>query len=184
MARLDPGRLFASRRSILRKLFGVSALVLLAGSLGGCSLVRDGVSLSKGNVGTQEDAASALVLEDLGPQKLAQGSCALFLWQRVQTKPMIFFARLNESEGRVRYQGKVVTLHFAEGSALDATDDVTSLHFVAEGAPFSGELTLALRAMPQNKTIGAEGLLRLTGDDGWSAALPVAGMIGCQTDKP
>lgn len=116
----------------------------------------------------------------LPAQTLEDGTCGLFLWLRRDDAPLIFFQRSDVSDALMILDGVVQSLprqtaenpiafNFFETQTFENTMFSLSVKVKAE----------AVRSIRQGVKIET-GTISITTDDGWSASLPVAGVIGCK----
>ncbi|TNE66115.1 MAG: hypothetical protein EP335_03935 [Alphaproteobacteria bacterium] len=115
----------------------------------------------------------------LPPQRLDKGKCGLFLWLKRPDAPLVFFQR-SDGVASVALDGKVQSPHRTEKSA-----PITMQYF--EDQTFrQADMTIKVTVQPESLRSLQQGLKLPTGsmsvatDAGWSAVLPVAGVIGCK----
>ena len=119
-------------------------------------------------------------LSALPGQQLAAGECGLFLWLKRDDAPLVLFQRSKSDEARMIIDGKVTAL---KRTSLDGP---IGLSFFEKQDFTAGDMTFSLRIQAErdkNLQQGLKvpaGILSMASADGWSAALPVAGAIGCQ----
>ncbi len=124
-------------------------------------------------------ALSALPeLGELPPQKLARGSCALFLWDRASARRFAMWpvggALLLAEAGTTR------TLPLVPGSATGTAAFGITPRARFESGGESVALDLRLESAPGAASATVQdGLLTRTLSDGTAVVLPVAGIIGC-----
>lgn len=112
-------------------------------------------------------------------QQIPAGQCGLFLWAKRQDTPLVFFQR-SSGETFMHFDAQVVGL-----TRTSATNQIAMQFFRSQ--TFSvADLTIKIDLNPEQVRSLQQGLkipsgsMTITTDDGWSAAIPVAGAIGCQ----
>lgn len=122
-------------------------------------------------------AASPLGLDELPPQPLAKGSCALFLWDRASQQRVVM-ATAAPAQILVMRGGKPVLL-----SRSGATGTAV-LGFAphAEYGDGAGQIAIDITITPAEGGGGVvrDGAITVTTGDGSSIVAPVAGIIGCR----
>lgn len=165
---------------LLRSLTIVSLLLLA-----GCAALRTGEEQAPE---AESPAAAAPLGADevlsrltaLPAQELQAGSCGLFLWLRREDLPLIFFQRSNENAASMVLDGTQQTL------PRTSVGQLIAFNFYDEQAFANDSFELRVRIIPEASRSIRQGIkvetgsLSITADDGWSASLPVAGLIGCQ----
>lgn len=121
-----------------------------------------------------------VTLEELPPQRLEKGQCALVLWSRTP-KPERLVMALNEpAVARVQIAGQIVELPQVERDGRQ-----TYGHFPNQRYADS-RLSITLRVIfdGQENLVGGsvarDGALEIVDNKGWSAAIPVGGLVACQ----
>lgn len=118
-------------------------------------------------------------LGKLPSQQLGANECGLFLWLRREDVPLVFFQR---SDGRA-YMALDGVVRMLERTAADQSVVLQYYRNQVFSAP---GLSVSLSIVPEASPSLQQGLkvpngnISIEGDDGWAAALPVAGVIGCQ----
>lgn len=122
------------------------------------------------------------VLSRLGvipAQQVATGECGLFLWAKREDAPLIFFQRSN-GDALVRVDGQVQSL------TRTFLEDQIALQFHRNQQFTVSDMTVRVSITPEETQTLQQGLkipsggFSISTESGWSAALPVAGAIGCQ----
>lgn len=119
-------------------------------------------------------------LSALPAQELAPGTCGLFLWLRRDDAPLIFFQTSREAAASMILDGASQSL------ARRAQGQLIAFNFFDRQRFSNGTFDVAVRITPEDKRSIRQGIkietgtVSITGDDGWSASLPVAGIIGCK----
>ena len=150
-----------------------SVLVILSG----CATSPGRFSDSPESI--DEDAFASLI-GALRPQRLLNGECGLFLWERSEQRELIFFGQGRQAEGKMQVAGQEVTLErvSAEGDAVFGQYPVQTYR----RSDLSAHLTLEFESRP-NMSGGAavpRGSLRFEQTGGWNLVVPVAGLVACQ----
>lgn len=118
-------------------------------------------------------------IKPLPPQQIPAGECGLFLWAKRQDAPLVFFQRSNGATF-MHFDDQVVAL-----LRTSATDQIAMQFFQAQTFSFA-DLSVKIELNPEQIRSLQQGLkipsgsMSITTTDGWSAAMPVAGAIGCQ----
>lgn len=116
----------------------------------------------------------------LPARSLAEGTCGLFLWLRRDDAPLLFFQRSDTGAADMIFDASERTLerktaetaiafNFFEEQVFDAPNYQVVVKVQAE----------TVRSIRQGIKIDS-GTLSIRLADGWSASLPVGGVIGCQ----
>lgn len=144
-----------------------------------CALLLASVAATGANAKPEPPAlaASALPLAELPPQEMANGSCAMFLWER-STRRRVLMATAQPATVKVIHNGKATLL--AQASAENAP--VLGFTPIARyaGEAFSIGLDLTIDANEAGNAIVRDGTLTYTAADGAAVVAPVAGIIGCK----
>lgn len=119
---------------------------------------------------------SSLPLGPLPQQKLAKGSCALFLWDRA-SRDRIVMATAAPAQVRIVRGGRTIDLAQASG------EGEAVLGFRPRSSFSDGHTTIALDlAILPTEGGGAvirDGVVTVTEADGAAVVAPVAGLVGC-----
>ncbi|WP_262696263.1 hypothetical protein [Kordiimonas aquimaris] len=113
-------------------------------------------------------------------QTLEDSTCGLFLWLRRDDAPLIFFQRSNDPSATMILDGvsqslprisatELIGFNFFENQTFENNAFKLSVKTKAE----------AVRSIRQGIKIET-GSISMTTNNGWSAALPVAGVVGCK----
>lgn len=115
----------------------------------------------------------------LPPQNLAAGECGLFLWLKRDDAPLVFFQR-SDGTATMAIDGVETVLTRTAQKGRIALEYFESQSFEHAG------LKLEVAVTPEEKRSLQQGLKLPSGSvsaetaDGWSALLPVVGLIGCK----
>lgn len=115
----------------------------------------------------------------LGPQKLAQNECGLFLWNRTDPTQFIFFQREQAGQATMQIGARAVTVAQTINRGQIFGEFMTEQGFAAPG----GEQVL-LTVVPGEELQGGQrieqGKLEITTGEGWRTLIPVVGVRACQ----
>lgn len=112
-------------------------------------------------------------------QQVATGECGLFLWAKREDAPLILFQRSNGNT-LMRVDGSV------QGLARTAMENQLALQFFRNQEFTLADMTIKVAIVPEQTRTLQQGLkvpsgsISISTQSGWSAAIPVAGAIGCQ----
>ncbi|NVJ68962.1 MAG: hypothetical protein HWE08_01325 [Alphaproteobacteria bacterium] len=115
----------------------------------------------------------------LPAQVLADGECGQFLWLKREDAPLIFFQR-SDGQATMMVDGQVTLLERQSKAGRIAQEYYEQQEFSARG------ISLTVSVKPEGKRSFQKGLKLPIGSvavktvDGWSAVLPVVGLIGCK----
>lgn len=116
----------------------------------------------------------------LPARQMAEGACGLFLWLRRDDAPLVFFQSSDTGSASMIFDKSEKML-----TRISAERPIAFNFF--EEQSFTGiNYTAIVKITPEEVRSIRQGVkiesgsLSITLDDGWSAALPVAGVIGCQ----
>jgi len=121
-------------------------------------------------------AATPPGLDELPPQTLPKGSCALFLWDRANQQRVVM-ATAAPAQILVKRGGKPALLALS-GSTGTAVLGFTPHATYGDGA---AQIALDITIVPAEGGGGVvrDGAITVTTGDGSSIVAPVAGIIGC-----
>ena len=117
----------------------------------------------------------------LRPQRIDKSDCGLFLWDKTQSRNLIFFASALNSDAKMviaeeevdlkrkTAEGNNVLGHFMQQTYVSSSFNV-SLSFVTEPSGNN-----------RNGAIIPQGTLRFQQNEGWDLVIPVAGIVSCKT---
>jgi len=163
--------------------FNRLALCVLALGLSACT--------TTGGPAPEQASAKPIVAQPLGddevlshfsvlpPQNLAPGECGLFLWLKRDDAPLVFFQR-SDGTATMAIDGAETVLTRTSQKGRIALE-----YFEAQSFEHAG-LKLEVSLTPEEKRSLQQGLKLPSGSlsaqtaDGWSALLPVVGLIGCK----
>jgi len=144
---------------------------------GGKLGVEENTSVKQKTLG-QDEVLSRIGV--LSPQKLNTGECGLFLWLRREDTPLVYFQRSNTEVSNMVLDGALMSLKRVTRERMIGASFFERQMFTSD----SMDVLLSIKAEQyQNIRQGLkipQGTLSLREKNGWSASLPVAGMIGCQ----
>jgi hypothetical protein len=127
--------------------------------------------------------AMALILQELPPQRLAPGGCAMALWDRAggMRVAMVIGAEKTPPILRLKIDGAETSLALVPGSAAGEA----ALGFAPEarfqGLGLSAAYQLELAGSPNGKAAAVRGgVLSVRMEGGEERVMPVAGLIGCE----
>lgn len=118
-------------------------------------------------------------LGTLPAQQISNGECGLFLWAKREDRPLVFFQH-SSGNALMRVDGSVLSL------TRNRAEDQIALQFHRSQQFDVADLSVTVSITPEETQSLQQGLKLPTGSvlvetaSGWSAALPVAGAIGCQ----
>ncbi|MEM9232630.1 MAG: hypothetical protein AAGA69_00145 [Pseudomonadota bacterium] len=119
----------------------------------------------------------------LGSYSIPSGRCGMVLWARAGTDTVPIFRAFENGEGMMEIDGKLTTLTRSRSSGEARATIPNAQVFQARGE--GGQLV----TVEANTVWGVNfpggsyverGTITLTGADGWSRVLPVAGIAGCK----
>ena len=116
----------------------------------------------------------------LPAQVLGAGECGLFLWLKREDAPLIFFQRSQSETARMIIDGAPRSLERTEMAGPIGMSFFERQAFVAEGMSVSLRMQVLMDQTLQGGLKVPSGIISIDRTDGWSAALPVAGAIGCK----
>lgn len=112
-------------------------------------------------------------------QQVASGECGLFLWAKREDAPLILFQRSN-GDTLMRVDGAL------QGLSRSSMDNQIALQFYRDQQFTVGDMSIKVSVTPEQTRTLQQGLkvpngsISISTQSGWSAAVPVAGAIGCQ----
>jgi hypothetical protein len=164
----------AHMQLIITRVFGWLAMTI---ALAGCATSPG--RFTDTPVSINENEFESLV-GALQPQRLLQGECGLFLWERSEARDLVFFGRGRQAEGKMQIARQGVTLErvAAEGDVVLGQYPIQTYR----RGDLTVYLTLEFEARP-NMAGGAavpRGSLRFEQTGGWNLVMPVAGLVACQ----
>lgn len=150
-----------------------SAAVLLSACSSGSGGQQRSQAAPKRSVG-------ALALQEVAPQRLSEGQCALVLWTRVQPPRRVLVAFSDPNVARVQIAGKTVDLPQTARSGEIVYGHAPRQTFEGNGIAISFNLEFDQRSGLVGGAIAPNGTLEMRTQGGWSAISPVAGLVACQ----
>ena len=119
-------------------------------------------------------------LSALPGQTLEKDTCGLFLWLRRDDAPLIFFQKSNAPHASMILDGVTQSLPRQSATGLIGFNFFENQTFENSAFKLSVRAKAeAVRSIRQGIKIET-GNISITTQNGWSAALPVAGIIGCK----
>ncbi|WP_262689891.1 hypothetical protein [Kordiimonas aestuarii] len=116
----------------------------------------------------------------LPAQTLAKGECGLFLWLKRDDAPLVFFQRSGSLAAEMIVDGSLRAL------TRDGAERPIGMSFFEKQNFVDDDLRVNLRiqveadrSLQKGLKVPA-GMVSIDTAEGWSAALPVAGAIGCK----
>lgn len=119
-------------------------------------------------------------LEEIPPQRLESGQCALFLWTRASPPRRVFMALQSPTLARVKVGGRVLDLPRVAWEGEPVFGHPTMQRFAGSGL----QLTITIQPDTRSGLVGGAvapaATIEYRAADGWETVIPAAGMIGCQ----
>lgn len=115
----------------------------------------------------------------LRAQALAAGECGMFLWLKREDAPLVFFQR-SDGAATMVVDGAVTEI------TRDSVSRTLAYQFYERQGFSHGDMAVEVTVTPEAKRSLHRGLklpagsVALKTGEGWSAVLPVAGVIGCK----
>lgn len=116
----------------------------------------------------------------LPAQSLSTGECGLFLWLKRDDAPLIFFQRSKSETAQMIIDGAPLALARVEMSGPIGMSFFERQGFTADGMTVNLRMQVVMDQSMQGGLKVPSGIISIDRADGWSAALPVAGAIGCK----
>ena len=116
----------------------------------------------------------------LPAQALAAGECGLFLWLKRDDAPLIFFQRSKTETAQMIIDGAQLSLARTDMSGPIGMSFFERQGFTADGMAVNLRMQVVMDQSLQGGLKVPSGIISIDRADGWSAALPVAGAIGCK----
>lgn len=138
------------------------------------------------NGGTQRAQSSpkrsqpASALQEVAPQRLSAGQCALVLWTKAQPPLRVLVAFSDPSVARVKVGGKTIDLPQTNRGGEVAFGHAPRQRFEGENMAIAFNLEFETRRGLVGGVIAPSGTLEVQTRQGWSAITPVAGIVACQ----
>lgn len=136
----------------------------------------EGVPVTVAALGSDEVLSR---IKPMPSQQIPAGECGLFLWAKRQDTPLIFFQR-SGGQTFMHFDNNVVGL-----TRASAIDQIAMQFFRSQTFSFA-DMTVKIDLNPEQVRSLQQGLkipsgsMSIATNDGWSVAIPVAGVIGCQ----
>jgi len=115
----------------------------------------------------------------LPPQKLDIGECGLFLWLKREDAPLVFFQR-SDGQAFMAVDGSMKPMERTE------TEQPIALQYFKNQSFEVGDMVIQISVKPESLRSLKQGLklpdgsISIQQQGGWSAILPVAGLIACK----
>ncbi|WP_417461625.1 hypothetical protein [Kordiimonas sp.] len=116
----------------------------------------------------------------LPAQVLSAGECGLFLWLKRDDAPLIFFQRSKSETAQMIIDGAPRSLARTEVAGPIGMSFFERQGFTAEDMTVNLRMQVMMDQSLQGGLKVPSGIISIDRTDGWSAALPVAGAIGCK----
>jgi len=124
--------------------------------------------------------AVGVTLQELPPQPLESGQCALVLWSRTPKPERLIMALNDPALARVQIAGRLVELPQVEREGRQTYGHFSNQRYANERL----SITLRVQFDPQENLVGGavarDGALEIVDNTGWTAAIPVGGLVACQ----
>lgn len=119
----------------------------------------------------------------LGEYSIPKGRCGMVLWARAGTQTVPIFQALDDGAGLMEIDGAVTALTrvASNGETRARIPQIQSFKaHNADGGTIQIEAQTIWGTPFQGGSYVKRGTLTLTGPDGWSRVVPVAGIAGCK----
>jgi hypothetical protein len=126
-------------------------------------------------------AETELPLQELPPQTLAAGQCALVLWTRTTPARRVFMALNNPAGAKVQVDGRTVALARTGWDGEAVFGHSPKQAFAGGGWTLSVSVDFDTRSGLVGGAVAPSGTLELRDAKGWSILQSVAGMVACQS---
>jgi len=124
--------------------------------------------------------AGGLPLQELPPQKLAKGECALVVWTHAPQARRVAMILDGPPRARVRLDGRTRELARTSAEGAAVAGQTARQAYAGEGVTLSLDLDMAgQRPVPGGVAI-PDGALDYRDPSGWSVVVPVGGLIACE----
>lgn len=119
--------------------------------------------------------------EELPPQRLDSGQCALFLWTRETPPRRVFMALQTPALARLKINGGIVELPrvSAEGEAVFGHPPVQ--RYAGAGYEMTVRIQAEVRSGMAGGAVAPSASIEYRSADGWQTVIPAAGIVGCQS---
>lgn len=147
--------------------------------------VRDLPAENSVIVSTPDQSSDEDFLDSIGtlpPQSLNVGECGLFLWARTADRKLVLFSKAQDQSAlmQINEQTRRLAQTDQRGQAVFGLN--TYQTFEADPLTVTVNFFAEAREGLTSGAIVPEGTMRLQTKDGWEIVLPVAGLIGCETE--
>jgi len=119
-------------------------------------------------------------LQELPPQTLSAGQCALALWTRESPAKRVFMAFNRPAVARIQTGGRTQELALKSRDGAETYGHSTRETFQGGGAEVTTEIEIEPRGGLLSGAVVSSGTLEYKDPAGWSVVLPVAGLLACQ----
>lgn len=125
-------------------------------------------------------SAGALSFQEVAPQRLSAGQCALVLWSKAQPPLRVLVAFSDPTVARIQIGGKTLDLPQTERGGEMVYGHAPRQSFEGQGIKISFDLEFDLARGLVGGAIAPAGTLEMQTEKGWSAISPVVGLVACQ----
>lgn len=120
-------------------------------------------------------------LQELPPQTLSAGQCALALWTRASPAKRVFMAFNRPALARIQTGGRTLELALQSRDGAETYGHAARETFKAGGVEVTTEIEIEPRGGLLSGAVVSSGTLEYKDPAGWSVVLPVAGLLACQS---
>lgn len=122
-----------------------------------------------------------LPFDELPPQRLDRGQCALVLWTRTTPAKRVLMAVTGPAGARVQSGGKTVTLARTGWSGEGVYGHYPRQTYAGAGMELTVDVEFDTTSRLVGGALAPSGAIALKDAQGWSTVTPVAGMVACQS---
>jgi hypothetical protein len=156
-------------------------MVMRASWMLGVSMLLIGGCASTGQGRSAADQPSATpVLDELPPQDLARGQCALVLWAQRGTPTRIVMTLSQPAVARIRLSGRLMDLARVSQNGEAVHGQFPSQAYRGEGVSLSLSFTAENASPLTGGAVVPSAVVELVDGNGWTSVIPAAGIIACQ----
>lgn len=162
----------------MRKL-ALLGLALAALAAAGCASDRPPAAAAP-VAAARDPLPEGVRLEELPPQRLSSGQCAMVLWSRAARPERLAMALSEPMVVRLQVNGRLIELPLVEREGRQVFGHYPNQRYA------DGNLSATLRVsfdLQQNLVGGAvarDGAIELVDRTGWTATVPVGGLVACE----
>ncbi|MFN3522485.1 MAG: hypothetical protein ACK4YQ_09565 [Phenylobacterium sp.] len=124
--------------------------------------------------------APGLPLQELPPQALKRGDCALVLWTRAPDARRIVMVLEGPPRARIRLSGRTLDLARVSAQGTSVAGQTARQVYEGEGLRLSLDLDLTGQRPTPGGVVIPDGALEFSDPSGWSVVAPVGGLIACE----